>query len=50
MKKILVVEDDAAIRTGLAEALVREHYQVQTAADGDWQNANRRISISLFSI
>lgn len=35
MKKILVVEDDAAIRTGLAEALVREHYQVQTAADGE---------------
>ena len=35
MKKILVVEDDAAIRIGLAEALVREHYRVQTAADGE---------------
>ncbi len=35
MKKILVVEDDAAIRTGLAEALGREHYEVETAADGE---------------
>ncbi len=35
MKKILVVEDDAAIRGGLAEALEREHYQVETAADGE---------------
>ncbi len=34
MKKILVVEDDAAIRAGLAEALEREHYKVETAADG----------------
>lgn len=35
MKKILVVEDDSAIRTGLAEALEREHYQVETAPDGE---------------
>ncbi len=35
MKRILVVEDDAAIRGGLAEALEREHYQVETAADGE---------------
>jgi DNA-binding response OmpR family regulator len=35
MKKILVVEDDAAIRTGLAEALAREHYLVDTASDGE---------------
>ena len=33
MKKILVVEDDAAIRNGLEEVLGTEHYQVLTAAE-----------------
>jgi DNA-binding response OmpR family regulator len=34
MKKILVVEDDTAIRNGLEEVLGAEHYQVLTAANG----------------
>ena len=34
MKKILVVEDDAAIRNGLEEILGTEHYQVLTAPNG----------------
>jgi len=35
MKRILVVEDDAAIRSGLSESLQREHYEVETAVDGE---------------
>jgi DNA-binding response OmpR family regulator len=34
MKRVLVVEDDAAIRSGLEEVLEAEHYQVLTAANG----------------
>lgn len=33
--RILVVEDEAAIRTGLADALVYHGFDVETAADGD---------------
>lgn len=35
MKKILVVEDDAAIRDGLTESLQQEHYEIETAEDGE---------------
>ncbi|HEY9165862.1 MAG TPA: response regulator transcription factor [Candidatus Kryptonia bacterium] len=35
MNKILVIEDDAAIRNGLAETLKGEHYQVDTSSDGE---------------
>lgn len=34
MKRVLVVEDDAAIRNGLEEVLAAEHYQVLAAATG----------------
>lgn len=34
MTKILIVEDDAAIRTGIKEALQNEKYTVETASDG----------------
>lgn len=35
MKKILVIEDDAALLEGLAASLKQEHYGVETAADGE---------------
>lgn len=35
MKRILVVEDDAAILRGLEEVLAAEHYQVLTASTGE---------------
>jgi two-component system alkaline phosphatase synthesis response regulator PhoP len=35
MKRILVVEDDRTIRTGLRDALVGEGFDVTIAADGD---------------
>ncbi|MCI0330498.1 MAG: SpoIIE family protein phosphatase [candidate division Zixibacteria bacterium] len=35
MKRILIVEDDAAIRKGLAAALQEEQYEVLTARDGE---------------
>lgn len=34
MKKILLIEDDPAIRTGVQESLELEHFDVVTAADG----------------
>jgi len=34
MTKILIVEDDTAIRTGIKEALQNEKYIVETASDG----------------
>ncbi len=33
-RRLLVIEDEAAIRTGLADVLVFHGYQVETAADG----------------
>jgi len=43
MKRILIIEDDAAIRKGLTVALQEEHYEVLTAADGEegYQAARR---------
>jgi DNA-binding response OmpR family regulator len=35
MKRILVIEDDAAILRGLKDNLEYEHYEVLTAADGE---------------
>lgn len=35
MKKILVIEDDAALIEGLTASLKQEHYGVETAADGE---------------
>lgn len=35
MKKILVIEDDPAIRKGLEESLKTENYQVLSTGDGD---------------
>ncbi|MCC6132263.1 MAG: response regulator transcription factor [Acidobacteria bacterium] len=35
MSKILVVDDDIAIRKGLRDALIREGHEVVTAADGE---------------
>ncbi len=35
MKKILVIEDDAAIREGLVESLRQEHYELETGQDGE---------------
>ena len=33
--RILVVEDDPALRRGIADALTSEEHRVETAADGD---------------
>ncbi|MCI0330499.1 MAG: response regulator transcription factor [candidate division Zixibacteria bacterium] len=43
MKRILIIEDDAAIRKGLTAALQDEHYEVLTAGDGEegYQTARR---------
>jgi DNA-binding response OmpR family regulator len=35
MRKILIIEDDAAILSGLSENLRQQHYEVETAADGE---------------
>jgi DNA-binding response OmpR family regulator len=35
MKKILIVEDDAAILSGLSENLTQQHYEVEAATDGE---------------
>lgn len=35
MKRILIIEDDPAILTGLADSLKEEHYDVLTAEDGE---------------
>ena len=35
MKKILIIEDDPAIRDGLRESLEQEHYTVEVASDGN---------------
>lgn len=35
MKKILIVEDDAAILEGLTATLKQEHYEVETTTDGE---------------
>lgn len=35
MKRILVVEDDASILEGLVDSLEQEHYEVDTASDGE---------------
>ncbi len=44
MKKILVIEDDAALLEGLVASLKQEHYGVETAADGEqgFRKANKR--------
>ena len=34
MKRILIIEDDPAIRMGLEESLSQESYQIMTASDG----------------
>ncbi len=35
MKRILIIEDDAAILEGLTASLKQEHYEVETSADGE---------------
>ena len=35
MKKILVVEDDAALLAGLSESLKQQHYEIETAGNGE---------------
>jgi DNA-binding response OmpR family regulator len=35
MRKILIVEDDAAILCGLSESLNQQHYEIETATDGE---------------
>jgi DNA-binding response OmpR family regulator len=35
MKKILVIEDDAALASGLKDSLKQEHYDVDTCYDGE---------------
>ncbi len=35
MKKILVIEDDAALASGLKDSLKQEHYEVDTCCDGE---------------
>ncbi len=48
MKRILVVEDDPAILRGLEAALVEEHFEVLTAADGEkGYTLSRRENIDL---
>ena len=51
MAPILVVEDDADIRSGVAEVLQQEGYDVVTAADGrealDWLGGNSASLILL---
>jgi DNA-binding response OmpR family regulator len=45
--RILIVDDDAGIRTVLEEALRRGHYQVQCAPDGLW--VSRALRADAFS-
>jgi DNA-binding response OmpR family regulator len=48
MKRILIVEDDAAILKGLESALGEEHYQILTASDGEkGYQAARRENVDL---
>ncbi len=35
MKKILVVEDDAALLAGLSGSLKQQHYEIETASEGE---------------
>ena len=43
MKKILIIEDDPAILTGLEASLEEEHYEVSSSSDGEEGYEKARI-------